>query len=68
MRISFSLYVINLIKSGATIQRNLQTMQRSSFINCKCFVELSALDGVAAPDGVDAEMDDDACAGGACKI
>ena len=29
---------------------------------------LSAFDGVAAPDGVDAEMDDDACAGGACKI
>ena len=23
---------------------------------------LSAFDGVAAPDGVDAEMDDDACA------
>ena len=29
---------------------------------------LSAFDGVAAPDGVDAEMDDDACAGGARKI
>ncbi|WP_255408755.1 MULTISPECIES: hypothetical protein [Neisseria] len=29
---------------------------------------LSAFDGVEAPDGVDAEMDDDACAGGACKI
>ena len=29
---------------------------------------LSAFDGVDAPDGVDAEMDDDACAGGACKI
>lgn len=29
---------------------------------------LSTFDGVDAPDGVDAEMDDDACAGGACKI
>ena len=29
---------------------------------------LSAFDGVAAPGGVDAEMDDDACSGGACKI
>ena len=29
---------------------------------------LSAFNGGVAPDGVDAEMDDYACAGGACKI
>lgn len=29
---------------------------------------LAAFDGVDAPDGVDAEMDDNACPGGACKI
>ena len=44
-------------------------MDNDDFINLDEMDEaLSALDGVAAPDGVDAEMDDDACAGGACKI
>ena len=41
-------------------------MDNDDFINLD--EALSAFDGVAAPDGVDAEMDDDACAGGACKI
>lgn len=44
-------------------------MDNDDFINLDDMDEaLSAFDGVAAPDGVDAEMDNDACAGGACKI
>ena len=44
-------------------------MENDDFINLDEMDEaLSAFDGVSAHDGVDAEMDDDACAGGACKI
>ena len=44
-------------------------MDNDDFINLDEMDEaLSAFDGVAAPDGVDAEMNDDGCAGGACKI
>lgn len=33
------------------------------------FINLDEMDeALSAFDGVDAEMDDDACAGGACKI
>ena len=33
------------------------------------FINLDEMDeALSALDGVDAEMDDDACAGGACKI